>query len=209
MNVVRFLKKKSYYVLPFFKEYRRFCKAKLQANYIDFLKYKLGITKLYWPKHRNCQVANYKNIFVGINALVGRSGCYIQGAGGVHIGDYVQFGPNVGILSSNHDLYDQRKYTFAKVIIGNYSWIGMNSVVLPGVKLGTRTIVAAGSVVTKSFPEGFCVIGGTPAKIIKYLERDKFIPWTDEEEYYGFIPKNEFEKKKRKYLNPKMDDINK
>ena len=64
MIVVRFLKKKSYYVLPFFKEYRRFCKAKLQANYIDFLKYKLGITKLYWPKHRNCQVANYKNIFV-------------------------------------------------------------------------------------------------------------------------------------------------
>jgi len=38
----------------------------------------------------------------------------------------------------------------------------MNSVILPGVKLGTRTIVAAGSVVAKSFPEDYCVIAGLP-----------------------------------------------
>ena len=51
----------------------------------------------------------------------------------------------------------------------------MNSVILPGVKLGTRTIVAAGSVVTKSFPEGYCVIAGSPAKIIRYLDKEKFM----------------------------------
>ena len=45
----------------------------------------------------------------------------------------------------------------------------MNSMILPGVELGPRTVVGAGSVVTKSFPEGDCVIAGNPAKIIKKL----------------------------------------
>ncbi|MCH6574207.1 MAG: acyltransferase [Bacteroidetes bacterium] len=135
-----------------------------------------------------------KRIYVGINALIGRPGTYIQGKAEVHFGNYVQLAPNVGVLSSNHDLYDQRKSIDKKVVIGDYSWAGMNSVILPGVKLGTRTIVAAGSVVTKSFPEGYCVIAGSPAKIIRYLDKEKFVPWHDEEEFYGFIPKDVFEK---------------
>lgn len=100
-------------------------------------------------------------------------------------------------MSSNHDLYDQRKYTFAKVIIGNYSWIGMNSVVLPGVKLGTRTIVAAGSVVTKSFPEGFCVIRRDTSKNnqISWKEINYTMDWW--RRILWFYSKNEFEKKKK------------
>lgn len=180
--------------LPYYAAFKRFSTAKLQANYFDYLKYKLGIEKRYWPAHKNCLIANHKGIFVGINSLIGRSGNYIQGAGKVYFGNYVQLAPNVGILSSNHDLYDQRKYNNEEVRIGDYCWIGMNSVVLPGVQLGTRTIVAAGSVVTKSFPKGFCVIGGVPAKIIKELDPEKFVPWKDELEFYGFIPKEEFEK---------------
>lgn len=45
----------------------------------------------------------------------------------------------------------------------------MNSVVLPGVSLGPHTVVGAGSVVTKSFPDGYCVVAGNPAKIIRRL----------------------------------------
>ncbi len=55
------------------------------------------------------------------------------------------------------------------LVIGDNCWIGMNSVVLPGVKLGEKTIVGAGSVITKSYEEGHCIIAGNPAKIIKYL----------------------------------------
>ena len=47
--------------------------------------------------------------------MIGRPGVYIQGGGGVSFGNYVQLGPNVGILSSNHDLYNQYKWTMQKL----------------------------------------------------------------------------------------------
>ena len=87
-----------------------------------------------------------------------------------------------------------------EVRIEDYCWIGINVVILPGVHLGPRTIVDAGSVVTKSFPDGFCVIGGNPAKIIKVLDKEKFIPTRFEEEFYGYIPKERFRKYAQKYL---------
>lgn len=194
-------------ILPYYKSYQRFSKAKLQGSYFDFLKFKIGITKNYWPRDKTSTVGNEHNIFTGVNCLIGRPGTYLQGAGGLYIGSYVQLGPNVGLLTANHDLYDQRISNKKKVVIGEYSWIGMNSVVLPGVRLGTRTIVAAGSVVTKSFPEGFCVIGGSPAKIIKTLDHEKFIPWKDEEEYYGFVPKMEFENRYPEKVNEFIKEL--
>lgn len=188
-------------ILPFYRQYNRLIKTKVPFSYMDFILFKLFDSKIYWYKHKRCIVANSRKVYVGINCFVGRPGCYIQGAGGVCIGDYVRFGPNVGILSANHDLYDQNKYNVANIKIGDYSWIGMNSVITAGVELGTRTIVGAGSVVTKSFPEGYCVIAGNPAKIIKYLDKDKFVPWHYEEEFYGFIPKEKFEKVRQKYIS--------
>lgn len=54
---------------------------------------------------------------------------------------------------------------FGKVKIGNYVYIGNDSLIMPGVTIGSNCIIAAGSVVTKSIPDGY-VIGGNPAKII-------------------------------------------
>lgn len=55
---------------------------------------------------------------------------------------------------------------FGKITIGNNSFIGARSVIMYGVELADNTIVAAGSVVTKSFRDGNIIIGGNPAKII-------------------------------------------
>lgn len=78
--------------------------------------------------------------------------------------------PNVGIITTNHDILDPGKHVPGKpIVIGDNCWVAMNAVILPGVVLGNGTIVAAGSVVTKSFPQGRCVIGGVPAKVIKLI----------------------------------------
>jgi len=102
-------------------------------------------------------------------------GCYFQNFNGIiKLGKGTYIAPNVGIITSNHDVYNLDKHTEGKdVIIGENCWIGMNAVILPGVKLGNNTIVGAGSIVTKSFEEGYCVIAGNPAKKIKDLERRK------------------------------------
>lgn len=170
----------------------------------DILNYK--ILKLgrgvYWQVHPSSKIANYRNILIGIETSPGlMPGCYIQGNGKVFIGDYTQIGPGVGIISSNHDVYDNRKGVYTTVDIGKYCWIGMNSVILPNVTLGEYTIVGAGSVVTKSFSEGYCVIGGNPAKIIKKLDPEKCIKHKSEYEYNGFIPNKEFEKFRSKKLD--------
>ncbi|HTN46489.1 MAG TPA: acyltransferase [Flavipsychrobacter sp.] len=149
---------------------------------------------VYWPVHPSSKINQYKNIIIGVETSPGyEPGCYIQGIGTVYIGDYTQIAQNVGIISSNHDLYDNSVHHKEEVRIGNYCWLGMNSVILPGVNLGDFTVVGAGSVVTKSFPDGHCVIAGNPAKIIKTLEKDKCVRYKSEHEYIGFIPKSRFE----------------
>ena len=87
------------------------------------------------------------------------------------IGKDVFIAPNVGIITCNHDTNNPSEHLRGKdVIIGDNCWIGMNAVILPGVVLGGKTTVGAGAVVTKSFPEGNCVIAGNPARIIRKLE---------------------------------------
>lgn len=99
------------------------------------------------------------------------TGCYFQGINAkIYIGKGTKIAANCGFITANHVFNDLTKSTEGKDIkIGENCWIGMNSVILPGVNLGNNTIVGAGSIVTKSFPDGHCVIGGNPAKIIKDL----------------------------------------
>jgi acetyltransferase-like isoleucine patch superfamily enzyme len=90
--------------------------------------------------------------------------------GKIKIGKGTWIAPHVGIITQNHDLQDLSKAAPAKdVTIGANCWIGMNSMVLPGVTLGSHTTVGAGSVVTHSFPDGNQLIAGNPAKVIRKL----------------------------------------
>ena len=64
---------------------------------------------------------------------------------------------------------------FGKITIGNYVYIGSNSLIMPGVTIGDNVLIAAGSVVTKSIPSNV-VVGGNPARIVctieQYIERN-------------------------------------
>lgn len=160
-----------------------------------------GNQRVYWPVHWTSQVFDVKNIIVGIDAYPGiMKGCYIQGKGGIFIGDYTQIGPNVIIVSANHDVYDSRKHILSEVRIGKYCWIGAGVKIMPGVELGDWTVIGAGAVVTKSFPEGYCVIAGVPAQEIRQLERVKCIPFRNKFEYNGYIRADRFDSFRKKHL---------
>ena len=157
----------------------------------------------YWPMNFTSRVTHVKNILVGKGSFPGfMPGCYIQGIGNIYIGNYSIFSANVGIISANHNLYDSSLHDTAEVHIGNYCWVGMNVVILPGVRLGDYTIVGAGSVVTKSFPEGYCVIGGNPARIIKSLDRENCKRYEMEKSpYRGYIREDKFPEFAKNNLN--------
>jgi len=162
----------------------------------------LGYNRLaYWPTSKFSTIQAPEKIIIGIDTSPGyMPGCYIQGFGGIEIGDYTQIAPNVGIISSNHDVYQNNKEVSKKVTIGRYCWIGMGSIILPGVILGDFCIVGAGSIVTKSFPDGYCIIGGNPAKKIKELEKEKCVEFKNSYEFNGYVPAMKFNKFKKKYL---------
>lgn len=88
---------------------------------------------------------------------------------GIRVGKNVRYGPNVHIISANHSLVDYDEHPdCGPIVIGDNCWIGAGSIILPAVHLNEHVVVAAGSVVTKSFGPNV-LIGGTPAKIIKNL----------------------------------------
>ena len=80
---------------------------------------------------------------------------------GIHIDEYTSLTANVTVLT--HD-YINRKHK--DTYIGKNCFIGMNSIILPGITIGDHVVVAAGSVVTKNVPSN-SLVGGNPAKIIR------------------------------------------
>ncbi|MBX2940001.1 MAG: acyltransferase [Ferruginibacter sp.] len=128
-----------------------------------------------WAVHYTSTIVCPQNIVRGKGVYPGDSpNNYIEAYNGIEIGDYTNIGPGVGILSANHNKINNAAHDFAPPVkIGKYCWIGMQAVILPGVTLGDFTIVGAGSVVTKSFPDGHCVIAGNPAAIINTLDSDE------------------------------------
>lgn len=168
-----------------------------------FMQKVLGFNKnCYWPVHHTSIVTGYRNIDAGIDTSPGyMPGCYIQAIGKISIGDYTQISANVGLITANHDLYDNSKHIVDSIKIGKYCWVGMNSMVLPGVELGDYTIVGAGSVVTKSFPDGYCVVAGNPAKVIKKLDPSEVVLHKNETPYNGYIPHSQFSQFRKDNLN--------
>lgn len=141
-----------------------------------------------WPVSPTSRVSGCAKIRIGIGAAPGLSpGCYIQGINGIELGDYTLVGPNVVIVSASHSIYDYSEHEECGPIrIGRYCWIGANAVILPGVELGDHTVVAAGAVVTKSVPQGYCVLGGTPARVIKPIDRSSVVERRNKHEYIGY-----------------------
>ncbi|MEY3657116.1 MAG: hypothetical protein RL114_1474 [Actinomycetota bacterium] len=113
----------------------------------------------------------YPVVSIGDRCLIGR-GSGIVGHFSIEIGNDVWTGHNVYITDQNHGYEDvtrpisQQSQPERAVKIGDGSWLGYGSVVLPGVTIGRHVVIGANSVVTHDISD-FSVAVGTPAKVIK------------------------------------------
>jgi acetyltransferase-like isoleucine patch superfamily enzyme len=169
------------YIKPLVLFFLRLCYK--QFNFSDnnypvktFVKYAfyqkvLGVNRnVKWPVHPTSLFKEPGKITRGTKAPGFARGCYLDARNGIVFEENVWMGPRVSIISMNHDNNDYTKYVKGEpVIIRKNSLLSANAIILAGVELGEHTIVAAGAVVTRSFPQGNCIIGGNPARILKQL----------------------------------------
>lgn len=112
--------------------------------------------------------------------------CVMLDGAEITIGDFVLFGPRVGIYTSNHatnPIERRNGACYAKpVIIGNDVWVGAGVHINQGVTIGDNCIIGSGSVVTKDIPAN-SIAAGVPCKVIKTITDDDK---TDYLEKFGF-----------------------
>ena len=106
--------------------------------------------------------------------------CHLDGEGGLIVDDGAILASKVIVLTSSHN-YNQEEWLpynevdkRLPVRIGKGAWLGWGALILPGVEIGDGAVVAAGAVVTKDVPKG-AVVGGNPAKVIKYRSNPGFV----------------------------------
>jgi acetyltransferase-like isoleucine patch superfamily enzyme len=138
----------------------------------------------HWNIGKKISIASGCAIFAREKAAEGRltigddsnlsNGCIIDLCGDVTIGNTVAIAHNCSIFTHDH-VYTDKSVAAWKggvivkpVIIEDGAWVGSNVTILPGVKIGSRAVVAAGSVVTKDIPPE-TIYGGVPAKLIKEI----------------------------------------
>ena len=117
-----------------------------------------GVTFI--SENSNSKLIINDNVIITVNS-------YLDFSGGIKIGKNTLISKNTIIETHDHGLDPHSTPIFKDLDIGENVWIGMHSIILPDVrKIGSNSIIAAGSVVTKKVPEN-CIIAGVPAKIIK------------------------------------------
>ncbi len=134
----------------------------------------------------------------GMNIYIG-PGADIWATGGLIVGNNVIIGPNVVIHTTNHNWEDATLLpydgtTFEKrVVIEDNVWIGANSCIVPGVRIGEGAVVGMGSVVTRDVPK-CALVGGNPAEVIKYRDIAHYEELKKDDKYY-------LQEKKRNTIN--------
>ena len=131
--------------------------------------------------HFGRQVRFYgiQNVYLGSDVSLGERNILMCTRANIIIGDHVMTGPGVTMITGGHRIDIQGRPMTSitndeklpendqDIIFEGDNWIGANVVILKGVTIGLGAVVAAGAVVTKDVPK-YSVVGGVPAKVLKY-----------------------------------------
>lgn len=114
-----------------------------------------------------------RNIRFGKNVFVNTC-CTFMDRGGITLEDRVLIAPKVNLITTGHPLEPEvRRDTISKpIVVKENAWIGIGASVMSGVTIGRNSVVAAHAVVSKDVPDN-TVVGGIPAKVIKYIEQEQ------------------------------------
>jgi maltose O-acetyltransferase len=122
-----------------------------------------------------CRIVGDSKIMIG-DDFYANVGCHFLG--NISFGDHVMIGPKTVIWGRDHKFkkldvpMKHQGHEYASIIIKDDVWIGANVTILKGVTIGKGAIVAAGAVVVNDVPD-FAIVGGNPAKVIKYRLKDE------------------------------------
>jgi len=175
-NISKFIEKHGYFI-----SWLRLFYPKAKGIPLFYLSYFFILQKIFringrvpWPVHFTSRVLYHKNIKVGNRSAPGmNAGCYIQARNNINIGHNLRMGPGVGLVSSNHTLDDYDLHEkLSPIEIGDNVWIGMNTVVLPGISIGDNVAIGSNSVVAENIPSNV-IAAGNPCKIIHQKESYK------------------------------------
>lgn len=136
-----------------------------------------GVILTAWDNYKG--IKSLPEIHIGNNCHIGAH-AHITACNKIKIGDNLLTGLNVTITDNQHGEFIEEQLSMppinrtllskGPVIIGNNVWIGSNACIMPNVKIGNGVVVGANSVVTKDVPD-YCMVAGSPAKIIKEIKK--------------------------------------
>lgn len=117
-----------------------------------------------------------RNIHIG-DYFYANFDCILLDGAEINIGNYVLFGPRVGIFTTNHGTDAMERAAgacYSKAVnIGDHVWLGANVTINQGVTIGANSIVGSGSVVTKNIPENVIAVGNPCRVLRKITSADK------------------------------------
>lgn len=159
LYVLIFLHNIIYNLLPFFK---------LKNLYLKLLRNKIGKESYI---HIPVRFMHYSKLEIANNVHIGYN-CNLDARCGIKIGNNVTIGPYTKLLSIGHDIDDPFYVGKGKTIeIGDNVVFFYDCIVMPGVKIAEGAVVLTGAVVTKDV-EPYSVVGGNPAKHLRYRNKD-------------------------------------
>ena len=150
---------------------------RIRSVFMRFFLRRLGTQTVIQPGLR---ITNPESVSIGSHCNLAQ-GIFITGGGGVEIGDWVGFGPDVKIWSVNHRFDDPDRpwllqgWEKKPVHIEDDVWLGAGVFIMPGITIGKGAIISACAVVNKSVPP-YALVVGNPARVVGWRKRPEEAP---------------------------------